>query len=77
MSEVTQSCSTVGDTMNCSLPDSSVHGIFQVRILEWVAISFSIGGDRCVHNLDFDDDFLYICQNLLYTLYMCSLLCEL
>ena len=42
-SEVTQSCPTLCDPMDCSLPDSSVHGIFQARILEWVAISFSKG----------------------------------
>ena len=41
MSEVAQSCPTVCDPMNCSLPGSSVHGIFQARVLEWVAISFS------------------------------------
>ena len=40
-SEVTQSCPTLCDPMDCSLPGSSVHGIFQARILEWVAISFS------------------------------------
>ena len=39
---VAQSCPTVCDPMDCSLPGSSVHGIFQARILEWVAISFSI-----------------------------------
>ena len=38
-SEVTQSCPTLCDLMDCSLPGSSVHGIFQARILEWVAIS--------------------------------------
>ena len=38
---VTQSCLTLCDPMDCSLPGSSVHGIFQARILEWVAISFS------------------------------------
>ena len=37
-SEVTQSCPTLCDPMDCSLPGSSVHGIFQARILEWVAI---------------------------------------
>ena len=37
----TQSCQTLCDSMDCSPPGSSVHGIFQVRILEWVAISFS------------------------------------
>ena len=40
-SEVTQSCLTLRDPMNCSLPGSSVHGIFQARILEWGAIAFS------------------------------------
>ena len=41
-SEVTQSCPTLSDPMDCSLPDSSVHGIFKARVLEWVAIAFSI-----------------------------------
>ena len=41
--KVTQSCLTLCDPMDCSLPGSSVHGIFQARILEWVAISFSRG----------------------------------
>ena len=40
-SEVTQSCLTPSNPMDCSLPGSSVHGIFQARILEWVAIAFS------------------------------------
>ena len=40
-SEVAQSCPTLCDPMDCSLPGSSVHGIFQARVLEWVAISFS------------------------------------
>ena len=40
-SEVAQSCWTLWDPMDCSLPGSSVHGILQARILEWVAISFS------------------------------------
>ena len=42
-SEVAQSCPTLCDPMDCSLPGSSVHGIFQARVLEWVAISFSRG----------------------------------
>ena len=41
VSEVAQSCPTLCDPMDYSLPGSSVHGIFQARILEWVAISFS------------------------------------
>ena len=40
-SEVTQSCLTLRDLMDCSLPDSSIHGIFQARVLEWGAIAFS------------------------------------
>ena len=40
-SEVAQSCPTLFDPMDCSLRSSSIHGIFQARILEWVATSFS------------------------------------
>ena len=40
-SEVPQSCPTLSDAMDCSLPGSSVHGIFQARVLEWGAIAFS------------------------------------
>ena len=40
-SEVAQSCPTLCDPMDCSLSGSSVHGIFQARVLEWIAISFS------------------------------------
>ena len=40
-SEVAQSCPTLSDPMVCSLPGSSVHGIFQARVLEWGAIAFS------------------------------------
>ena len=39
--EVTQSSPTLSDVMDCSLPGYSIHGIFQVRVLEWVAITFS------------------------------------
>ena len=38
---VAQSCPTLSDPMDCSLPGSSVHGIFQARVLEWGAIAFS------------------------------------
>jgi len=38
-SEVAQSCPTLSDPMDCSLPGSSVHGIFQASILEWCAIA--------------------------------------
>ena len=40
-SEVAQLCLTLHDPMDCSLPGSSVHGIFQARVLEWVAITVS------------------------------------
>ena len=40
-SEVTQSCPTPSNPMDCSLPGSSTHGIFQARVLEWGAIAFS------------------------------------
>ena len=41
-SEVVQSCPTLSDPMDCSLPGSSVHGIFQAGVLEWGAIAFSM-----------------------------------
>ena len=41
-SEVAQSCPTLRDPMDCSLPGSSIHGIFQARVLEWGAIAFSV-----------------------------------
>ena len=41
-SEVTQLCLTLSDPMDHSLPGSSVHGILQARVLEWVAIAFSV-----------------------------------
>ena len=41
-SKVAQSCPTLSDPMDCSPPGSSVHGIFQARVLEWGAIAFSI-----------------------------------
>ena len=43
VSEVAQSCPTLCDPIDCSLPGSSVHGIFQAIVLEWIAISFSRG----------------------------------
>ena len=40
-SEVAQSCPELSEPMDCSLPGSSIHGIFQARVLEWGAIAFS------------------------------------
>ena len=45
-SEVAQSCLTLCDPMDCSPPGSSIHGIFQARVLEWDAIVFSATGDK-------------------------------
>ena len=45
-SEVAQSCPTLCDPVDCSLPGSSVHGIFQAIVLEWIAISFSRGSSQ-------------------------------
>ena len=44
--EVAQSCPTLCDPMDCSLSGSSVHGIFQAIVLEWIAISFSKGSSQ-------------------------------
>ena len=41
-SEVAQSCLTLSDPMDCGPPGSSIHGIFQARVLEWGAIAFSV-----------------------------------
>ena len=40
-SQVAQPCPTLSDPMDCSLPGSSIHGIFQARVLKWGAIAFS------------------------------------
>ena len=46
-SEVAESCPTLSDPMDCSPPGSSIHGIFQARVLEWGAIAFSEFNDSC------------------------------
>ena len=45
-SEVSELCPTLSDPMDCNLPGSSVHGIFQARVLEWGAVAFSGLGVR-------------------------------
>ena len=52
-SEVIQSCPTLRDPMDCSLPGSSVHGIFQARVLEWGAIAFSVTSPLTEQNVPF------------------------
>ena len=48
-SEVAQLCPTLSDLMDCSLPGSSVHGIFQAIVLEWGAIAFIAGVQLIKH----------------------------
>ena len=55
-SEVAQSCPTLCNPMDCNLPGSSVHGIFQARILEWGAIAFSV---HAASNIDWQFDVFY------------------
>ena len=50
--EVPQSCLTLQDPMDCSLPGSSIHGIFQARVLEWGAITYSIFYDKKFYSLE-------------------------
>ena len=56
-SEVAQLCPTLHDCMDCSPPGFSIHGVFQARVLEWGAITFSVQGENvfqfngCSHNL--------------------------
>ena len=54
MSEVAQSCPTLCDPVDCSLPGSSVHGILQARVLEWLTISFSRNGEHSTKYLDYN-----------------------
>ena len=63
-SEVTQSCPTLSDPMDCSLPGSSTHGIFQARVLEWGAIAFS---RRASISQLFDVHYLF---NSLYSIFL-------
>ena len=51
-SEVAQSCPTLSDPMDCRLPGSSNHGIFQARVLEWGAIAFSAPATKLDHLSD-------------------------
>ena len=60
-----QSCLTVCDPMDYSLPGSSIHGIFQARILEWVAISFSFPTQGSNLRLQLPDSWMATSRNLL------------
>ena len=62
-SEVAQSSPTLSDPMDCSLPGSSTHGIFQARVLEWVAIAFSNLHTTFLQNfeVEIDKKVLFVC----------------
>ena len=55
-SEVIQSCLTLSDPVDCSLPGSSVHGILQARVLEWGAIAFSTNEKYPLSNYDYSSN---------------------
>ena len=55
-SEVAQLCPTLSDPMDCSLPGSSIHGIFQARVLEWGAIAFCYMHSTSCEMLDWNQD---------------------
>ena len=65
---VAQSCLTLGDARDCILPVSSVHGILQARILEWVAMSFS----QTIFPIQGLNPGLPHCRQILYHLYQGS-----
>ena len=62
-SEVTQSCPTLSDPMDCSLLGSSIHGIFQARVLEWGAIAFSVNGTRTLKKETPESSMLFFCED--------------
>ena len=69
-SEVVQSCPTLCDAIDCSLPGSSIHGIFQARILEWVAIFFPqeiFPTQGISHNSSSTTTITYITHTYIYT----------
>ena len=71
-SEVAQSSPTLSDLMDCSLPGSSIHGIFQARVLEWGAIAFS---ERCIHtHTNLHSRMMYKVGGLIYLVYRTSIL---
>ena len=60
--EVAQSCPTLSEPMDCSLPGSAVHGIFQARVLEWGAIAFFV----CFNSLPLNLVFAIVIQRCIF-----------
>ena len=71
-SEVAQSCPTLSDPMDCSLPGSSVHGIFQAKVLEWGASAFSEADIRYSFSDPFKKVLFYIGVKLIYSVTLVS-----
>ena len=67
-SEVVQSCPTLSDPLDCSLPGTSIHGIFQARLLEWGAIAFSYRTPRVNLNINYRLGVIVMCCNICTTL---------
>ena len=65
-SEATQSCPTLSDPTDCSLPGSSIHGIFQARVLQWGAIAFSKNWAACCGYNSKQDDRLPALRDLAF-----------
>ena len=67
-SEDAQSCSSLREPMDCSLPGSSIHGIFQARVLEWGAIAFSMHTHTPTHTHTHTHIYIYthtyVCTNI-------------
>ena len=85
-SEVTQSWLTLSSPMDCSPPGSSVHGIFQARVLEWVAIAFSmiisrmtqVAANGIFHYFIWLSNislYIYIFYYIYSMIYVCSMIC--
>ena len=73
-SKVAQSCPTLSDPMDCSLPGSSVHGIFQARVLEWGAIVFShTYGEYLLHIIRCRFQCVFLKYTVLYILFRSSI----
>ena len=72
-SEVTQSCPTLSNLMDCSLPGSSVHGIFQARVLEWGALSLY----RKMHEPGLTEIIPLMCTSALWASVQCFLILSL
>ena len=71
---VAQPCLTLGNPMDCSLPDFSIHGIFHARILEWVAISFSSRCASChFKRFRFPISLVFLSWNTTLCVYRCSM----